>query len=709
MTGRWTAQWVSYSQHPDGDSGVFAFRRQIEFEATSGSAMLRISADQRFRLYVNGKLVGMGPHRGDLLNWRYSTFDIAPFLRQGSNWIVVLVWHFGRYAPMAQHSARQGLVVEVEGGSTPEGWQVAKIPGWGYDMLHSDVGPFYIDIGPGEVMDASALGWGCLEGDDAGLEWKTPNVVCDAVEKGGGGGGTPWMLVPSPLPEMLYRERNERPIDRASSRPVDPNRTVSPGAPLVLDYLELLTAYPRFTMSGPLGAKVTVTYAESFFAQDGKKGDRSEIEHKQMWGYQDVMLLDGDTRTFEPLWWRTFRYVRIECDVPITLEQVGVWETGYPYEVASSFTAEFTDQLWDVAVRTARLCAGETYFDCPYYEQLQYVGDTRVQALIGYYLAPDRRLQRSAIAQIADSVMPNGLTQSRYPSRQAQVIPPFSLFWVLMLYDQWLYDPEPPLGHHLNLASGVLGAWDRLLEASGENAYWTFTDWVPEWHWGEAPGRAKASVHRFTKWLADIAFSIMVGDTKRFRRIKQSIRTDTLVIDGLTYHKDDPVNTPSEHAEAIYRLCRSMVGASNRPWPTRRLCDAARCTYYFSYYKHLAMSSKNYLAELEPWREMLNDNLSTFAENPEPTRSDCHAWSAHPILGLMQIVAGVTSVAPGWGKARIAPNPGKLPAFEAVIAHPDGRMKVVFGQDKLQIESPVPFELDWQGKQGGFSPGIYTI
>ncbi|HXH59734.1 MAG TPA: alpha-L-rhamnosidase C-terminal domain-containing protein, partial [Fimbriimonadaceae bacterium] len=99
----------------------------------------------------------------------------------------------------------------------------------------------------------------------------------------------------------------------------------------------------------------------------------------------------------------------------------------------------------------------------------------------------------------------------------------------------------------------------------------------------------------------------------------------------------------------------------------------------------------------------------TFAENPEPTRSDCHAWSAHPLLGLLQIVAGVTSVEPGWRRARIAPRPGRLRRFRAVVPHPDGDLTVHLDNGRLRVDCPVPFGLVWADETRELQPGSHEF
>jgi hypothetical protein len=412
---------------------------------------------------------------------------------------------------------------------------------------------------------------------------------------------------------------------------------------------------------------------------------------------------------------------------------IQVLQTGYPYEVESTFEADhpWIQPIWEVSVRTADRCAGETYFDCPYYEQLQYVGDSRIQALIGYYLGRDRGLQRNCIDQIGWSIMENGLTQSRYPSRQTQVIPPFSLWWVMMLYDQMLYDDVPYTNERAGQVSRVLDGFCGLTEQQG-GAFWNFGDWVPGWRSGVPPGGVRSRMHQLLYMLTHAAQHALSGaelrDLSDVLREWSDFQADWMLeISEPRIHGLLGNDAPSEHVEALWRCLQSMVGLTPDAWPRESLESAAKCTYYFGYYKHLAMFSSpppsplparqatrgegefSYLSELRPWFEQIENGLTTFAENPEPTRSDCHAWSAHPILGFFQIIAGVTSTAPGWSKVRIAPQPFELRRFDAKIAHPDGELRVAYENDRLLIDTPVEAHLFWKGREALLPPGPHRI
>ncbi|MBV6458804.1 MAG: hypothetical protein HONBIEJF_01942 [Fimbriimonadaceae bacterium] len=704
----WRADWIGPGYDPQADLGVFAFRRHFELRNVPQSLPLRISADQRYRLYVNGQMVAFGPQRGDATHWFYDSLDIAPWLQKGDNWLAALVWNFGWFAPMAQHSVRTALVVEAAAAfeelSTPDLWHVARLNGRQFAMMHSRDPDYYIDVGPGEIWDARLPETGWQTGANQPLlEWTEPHVISHAEPRGSDGGGTPWMLCERTIPMMRYDPAECGAVER------------SPG---IYDFGTLRCGYPRLTLSGPPGAEVTLTYAEAPVGAHRKKGHRDDLAEKSIEGYQDRIILGDSPVIFEPLWWRTFRYVDVQSTEPVRVESFELIETGYPLESKSTFECDqpSVDRIIEAGVRTSQLCAGETYFDCPYYEQLQYVGDTRIQALIGYYLSRDRALQRNSIDQFSWSILDTGFTQSRYPSRQVQVIPPFSLIWVLMLHDQ-VYHDRVPLQDALVLRAGhVIRAFERLFEPMEPEQYWNFCDWVPGWKSGVPPGGSSATVLRLFHVLARLAHIDLLavqGHAVRERRsaLKQEFLTMFMEQGGLISHVEDLEGTPSEHAEALYRIAGQWMGLPVDPWPAKRLQaeNAARCTYYFDFYKLEAIQPDDYLAWMGPWEDMLDMGLTTFAENPEPTRSDCHAWSAHPVLGFFRHIAGIRSGSPGWRDVIVRPRPGSLRKFEARVEHLDGEIVVQYEDGRIKVESPVPVELVWKDHTAKLEPGLHKV
>jgi len=139
--------------------------------------------------------------------------------------------------------------------------------------------------------------------------------------------------------------------------------------------------------------------------------------------------------------------------------------TGYPFKFNAKLQTDNPEmqKMLDIGWRTARLDAMETYMDCPYYEQLQYIGDTRIQALVSYYNSGDDRLARNAINLMDHSRIAEGLTLSRHPSYSPQIISTFSLWYIGVLHDYWMYRPDSNfIKDKLPGARDVLGFFSKI-------------------------------------------------------------------------------------------------------------------------------------------------------------------------------------------------------------------------------------------------------
>jgi hypothetical protein len=145
----------------------------------------------------------------------------------------------------------------------------------------------------------------------------------------------------------------------------------------------------------------------------------------------------------------------------------------------------------------------------------------------------------------------------------------------------------------------------------------------------------------------------------------------------------------------------------------------SKSSYYFRFYLARALDhaglGQDYLQLLGPWRNMLKLGLTTWAEQPEPTRSDCHAWSAHPNYDLLTTVAGIQPAAPGFARVRIAPHPGELHQVDASMPSPHGVIvthvdKTATGwQANITLPQGLPGTLVWQGHSYPLHAGTQQV
>jgi hypothetical protein len=137
--------------------------------------------------------------------------------------------------------------------------------------------------------------------------------------------------------------------------------------------------------------------------------------------------------------------------------------------------------------------------------------------------------------------------------------------------------------------------------------------------------------------------------------------------------------------------------------------NLAQASYYFRFYLARALEHANlgrlYLKLLKPWRDLLPVGFTTWPEQPEPTRSDSHVWSAHPNYDLLTIAAGIKPIAPGFTRVEVTPNMASLEYVRAVMPHPMGSICVDYKRKVKSIEASITLPdrlqgfLVWRGKR----------
>jgi hypothetical protein len=383
------------------------------------------------------------------------------------------------------------------------------------------------------------------------------------------------------------------------------------------------------------------------------------------------------------------------------------------------------------------MCAHETFMDCPYYEQLMYVGDSRLEALITYVISTDERLARKAIKEFGLSQLPDGLTQARYPSRDIQVIPPFSLWWIGMVYDYalWRGDRRFISG----CLPGMRAILDRFLAHVQSGGLlkapdgWNFSDWVPDWPLGVPPDGFDGCsgllnwhlvytlglAARLEEWAGDSYLA------KRWKSWREKIAATTQTAFWNEQHgmfADDLAHKNfSEHTQCLALLSGMLGGEQYSRTATNLLhsTSLARTTIYFNHYLfetfRLLDQPAAFFDRMQLWFDLPAQGFKTTPEQPEPTRSDCHGWGAHPLYHYFASLLGIRPASFGFESVEIVPMPGHLVSLAGEMVHPRGRIAAdlhfenghVHGS--ISIPPGVMGTFCFAGKSLGLQPGLQSI
>jgi len=351
------------------------------------------------------------------------------------------------------------------------------------------------------------------------------------------------------------------------------------------------------------------------------------------------------------------------------------------------------------------MCCHEMLFDCPFYEQQMYPGDTRVQLLVLTALSRDDRMIRRAIEIYDLAARDDGLVPFNYPTRGLQEGGSYTLCWLLMFGDyamwhdnvDWLRARVPGMRHTLSGLALYEDADGILRDLPG----WNFLDWVRDhpfktasWAPGSLDGQKERGSILSLFWILALRSAATVeralGDEAmaRYWEAKAARTGDSILRifwdDARGMLADtDAKDTFSEHALAL-ALIADILPADKRTQVARALIEEtelSRASVYFSYYlfeAYFAIGRGDlFQKRLDLWRGYVQTGLRTPLESPgERSRSDCHAWGAHPVFWLQSGTAGVRPAAPFFRKVRVAPQPGALSFVKTRVPHPQGFIEV---------------------------------
>lgn len=754
LTQVWPARWIAAPDGPWSAYGVHRFRKSFELDTIPSELIVHTSGDNRYQLFVNGQQVAWGPLRGDLDHWYYESTNIAPYLHEGKNVIAVQVLNYGSHPPDAQMSVQTGFVLAAGDRqyrflNTNKNWKATYDPSYSPNIIDDSQVRGYYGGGSREIVDGNLYIWNWEKPDFDDENWPAAAEVESAFAKTCIWASR-WKLTPRHLPHEKITPQRFAALRLAENAEPSPNFIrgdhpftieANTTARLIFDQGVETTAYPEVTVSSGKDARITLRYVEAPVIGEGrsrKKGNRNEIEGKTFFGYYDQFTADGGSRrTYRPFWWRAFRYIELTIETqeePLTIVDFKSEYSTYPFELRAGFQldglpgnqADTLQKILEIGERTIRLNAHETFMDCPYYEESQFPGDTRVQALISYVLFGDPALGKNAIEQFSWSLNSEGFLSARYPTNSTYYIPNYNIYWIGMLHDFMLYFGERDyIRSKLPVVRLLLNYFLDRRRPDGtiqRPDYHNFTDWaLPR---GEGPFdengySALVDLHVLLALQWATALETFAGEHYFARLYRQQAETLTAIIPKLYWQEAKGLfsDTPTgEHYSVHTNQLAILAGLLEEERAQKVMLktlqpeqDMTGPTIYWQFYQFEALKAAGlnelYLDHLDIWKEMIRAGVTTWPETGLESRSECHGWGASPNYHFYKIIAGIEPAAPGFAEVRIEPVIETGQTLKVAYPHPRGIIELDLKNEegklagRIALPAGINGRLVWEEKQ----------
>ena len=529
------ARWIWLSQARPKVNQYVCFRKSFSLRRVSRRAVLDISADSDFILYLNGHEVG----RGQFTDWprdkTFTRFEAGRMLRRGGNVLAVLAYHvgasFGTY-----RKGKPGLIVGLSAGAvtvvTDETWRAVEHPAYRsgpMPLVTKQLGFTY------EYDARREMDWHQPSFPDG--RWERARVLAGATD------GFWRRLEPRPVSPLRteppievrivaqgsFRRRRRRQttaltmmddalvcrmpdevfrcdplIDELNYAGPPPNPgqrlrpdgegglvVLPPGPGLSGQYVIVDVGSERvglllLDVDAPAGTVAEIAHGEHL--DDGRV--RAAVGGRN---FADRIVCRSRRHRFTMPFRRLGgRYLQLHLSGfkrPVRLRYLGLRPTVLPLQRMGSFRTHdpLAEQIQETAVRTLQLCMHDHYEDCPWREQCLYAYDSRVQALCGYYALGNHAFAAASLDLLGRGLRSDGLLELCAPAKVHVNVPIFSFVWIAALAEHWLFSGNAAVFRSnvdtaRTIVEGALARFDARSGLYGlpqGDDIWHFYEWTP--------------------------------------------------------------------------------------------------------------------------------------------------------------------------------------------------------------------------------------
>ncbi|MFB9275684.1 family 78 glycoside hydrolase catalytic domain [Cohnella cellulosilytica] len=516
----------------------------------------------------------------------------------------------------------------------------------------------------------------------------------------------------------------------------------------VLDFGKEWSGYIRFELDAPEGAMLDFYGYE--YMRDGWR--------------QDTYILDNTLRYASKEGWQKYespvrrglRYLMVtvrNASRPVRLIGVQIVQSNFPVAEIGRFHSSdpLLNDIWEISKHTTRLCMEDTFVDCPAYEQTFWVGDSRNEALVNYYVFGASDIVKRCLELVPGSSVQTPLFADQVPSGWSSVIPNWTFFWANACLEYAEHTGDREFARRIwPQVRFTLEHYLRKIDERGllRHRGWNLLDWAPI----DQP-RDGIVTHQNAVFVGALRSAAklakLAGEADRGIPFAEASETLAQAINAFLWSEERQAYLDCIHADgrssdifsiqtqAVVYLNGIAEGtrkerlAAYLVEPPREFVQIGSPFMAFFYYEALAALGR-YDIMLDDMRkhfgQMIEYEATTcwemypnFVENrPNPnmlTRSHCHAWSAAPGYFLGACVLGVRKETDGWSRVRVAPQPGDLKWARGAVPLPSGgRIDVAWRMEdeagsrvfRLDVRAPEGVEVDLVAPDG-YEPRMRLI
>lgn len=462
------AKWIWAST--TSVNSYVAFRKTFSLDKVPAEAVANIAAESKYYLWMNEELAvfdGASKRGATPYDGFYEQIDLADYLKQGENTLVILVSYNGRGGNSSVDPGKAGLLFEMQAGDVTvvsdssfkanrlrayrnQGLLGADWPNYSQSSMLAEWNVYY--DARESVGDYTASDF-----DDS--SWEGATVVCEA-------GAQPFNdTYLSVIPLMKF----DKEYTFLESEYI--GQKLTQDTIITIDLPENMQFSPYFELTAE-SSGLRFTYYTNTLTSQGIDS------------FRDDYVTAGGAQTYESLPWRSGSQLIIEAPAGITFTKIGYRRSGYDSERSGSFVTENEDvnTLWEKAVNTLLICMRDTYMDCPERERSPYIGDAANQIGETFYSLDENSwaMTKKTILNIIGWTKTDNCIPLRSPSLATNENPVQTLNFLVSVYEYLLYTgDEATVRLFYPVAVNYLKLWELNDDGSivYRNGTFMWVDW----------------------------------------------------------------------------------------------------------------------------------------------------------------------------------------------------------------------------------------